>query len=91
MAGPLSGIGGQAAQQIPAANTFKPGEQVRQQEEQQQTEETVQSSEANDPVETHRAETDNTDVVQAQQSDALQAGSNEGSEQERGSVVDVLV
>ncbi len=90
MAGPLSGIGG-GQQQVAAANTFKPGEQVHQQEEQQPAEETALSPAAVDPVESHRAETNNTDVVQAQNNDFLKADSSESSEQERGSVVDLLV
>lgn len=89
MAGPLNGIGGQ--QQVPLSNPSQASQtnnQVRQQEEDQEPQENTVQPQGSAASETQNTETENEDVIRAQQEDAL---NNSDNERERGSLVDVTV
>lgn len=94
MAGPINGIGGQ--QQIPAANTFQPGEsnnnqQVREQSDAPAQENVVQGQNA-EAAQTQNTETGNQDILGDQLAAALEPDSGEDlSDQPRGSLVDIEV
>ena len=89
MAGTISGLGGQQ-QQVPAANTFKPGgdaNDIRQGTETQPRENTVQPQ-GTAPAQAQNSETGNYQNLNAQDTneDALASGSKE-----RGSLVNIVV
>lgn len=92
MAGPISGYGGQ---QVPISNTFQPGknnEQVRQQQDQQAQSTNVQPQ-GTQAAQSQSVETNNQDVLKAQQNQSVSASSERSSDSPptRGSLVDITV
>lgn len=94
MAGPINGIGGQ--QQVPLANSFKPGEsgdnqQVRPNTDAPAQENVVQAQNAQ-AAQVQNTETGNQNILQDQLAAALEPDSGEDlSSQPRGSLLDIKV